>query len=107
MVRRMAATRIVALFDLKPGTDPQTYETWAKTKDIPTVRALSSIAGFDVRRVTGTLDGSPAPYRYVEIIDVADMETFGAEVASPAMQAIAGEFQTMVDVVFLTTEPLA
>ena len=100
--------RIVALFNLKSGITPERYETWARETDIPTVRALGSIKGFDVRRVTGLLGAETrAPYAYVEIIDVADMEAFGRDVAGEAMQRIAAEFQAIAEVVFLTTEPLA
>ena len=101
-------TRIVALFTLKPGITPETYEGWARSTDIPVVRALASTAGFDVFRATGLL-GSDArpPYDYIETIDIADMAAFGADVASAPMQAIAASFQEMVDVVFITTEPLA
>lgn len=99
--------RLVALFNLKPGVTPERYEAWARTTDIPSVRALGSIAGFEVMRVTGVMgaEASP-PYRYIEIIDVVDMEAFGRDVATEAMQAIAGEFQAIADVTFLTTEPL-
>ena len=102
----MAAARLVALFNLRPGVEVAAYERWARERDMPTVNALASVTGFDVRRVTGTLDGGPAPYAYVEVIDVADTDRFGEEIAAPQMQAIAGEFQAMVEVVFLTTEPL-
>ena len=30
-------TRIIALFNLKPGISEADYEAWAKAKDIPTV----------------------------------------------------------------------
>ena len=99
--------RLVALFNLKPGVTPERYEAWARTTDIPTVRALGSIAGFEVMRITGVMgDDAPPPYRYIEIIYVADMDAFGRDVATDAMQAIASAFQAIADVTFLTTEPL-
>lgn len=102
------STRIVALFNLKPGISVQDYENWAKTTDIPTVNGLKSVDAFEVFRCSGVL-GSDArpPYAYVEIIDVADMEGFGAEVSTEAMQKIAGEFQAMADdLLFLLTDKL-
>ena len=36
-----------------------------------------------------------------------DMAAFGEEVAGAVMQKVAAEFQEMVDVTFLTAEPLA
>jgi hypothetical protein len=98
-------TRLIALFNLKPGVTVQAYENWAKTVDLPTVRALPSIAGFEVMRVTGTLGGAgPLPYAYVEIIDVEDMARFGEDIATDTMTAIAAAFQGMADVTFLTTD---
>ena len=36
---------------------------------------------------------APPPYRYIEIIDVADMGAFGRDVAGETMQRVAAEFQ--------------
>jgi len=103
----MSATRIFALFNLKADQDPATYEAWAKASDIPAVRAMSSVDDFQVQKVEGLLgsDATP-PYSYIETIDVNDIERFFAEVSTPAAQAIAGEFQAMVDVTFLVTKAL-
>lgn len=100
--------RIIVLFNLKPGTDPAAYEQWARTRDIPGVRALSSVRDFQVYRATGLLGGSaPAPYAYIEVIDVADMGAFGKDVASEAVQAVAAEFQQHADnPQFILTEAL-
>lgn len=102
-------TRIVVLFNLKSGASPDDYEAWAKTTDLPTVNALSSIAGFTVHRATGLLGSdAPPPYQYVEIIDVSDMQRFGEDVSSELMQKVAAEFQSFADgPLFLLTENLA
>lgn len=102
------STRIVALFNLKPGISVADYENWAKTKDIPTVNGLKSVDAFEVFRSTGVLgsDAKP-PYAYVEIIDVNDMQGFGAEVGTEAMKKIAAEFRPMTeDLVFMLTDKL-
>lgn len=102
------ASRIIALFNLKPGVTPETYEAWARRVDIPTVNGLKSIDGFEVFRSTGLLgsEASP-PYAYVEIIDVADMDGFFGEIGSETMKSVAAEFQAMVaDLVFITTDKL-
>ena len=52
--------RIVVLFNLKPGVDPAAYEEWARTTDIPGVRALGSCTDFQVYRTTGLLGGKPS-----------------------------------------------
>jgi hypothetical protein len=101
------ATRILALFNLRPGIDVPTYEHWAKTVDLPTVNALPSIDTFEVFRITGTLGSdAPAPYAYAEILDVADMAQFATDVATDQMQSVAAEFAKLADVEFLTTEKL-
>jgi len=102
------STRIVALFNLKPGVTVQDYENWAQTKDIPAVNGLKSVDKFEVFRSAGLL-GSDArpPYAYIEVIDVNDMGVFGGEVSSETMQRIAGEFQAMAnDLVFILTDKL-
>jgi hypothetical protein len=103
----MPNTRLIALFNLKPGIAVADYEAWARAVDLPTVNGLPSIARFEVFRTTAILgsDGKP-PYEYIEIIDVSDMGQFGTDVATPLMQKIAGEFQGMADVMFLMTEKL-
>nr|WP_047167607.1 REDY-like protein HapK [Sphingomonas sp. Y57] len=98
--------RIIALFNLKPGVTREQYESWARSRDLPTVRSLPSIAAFDVLRTTGTLSGDAAPYEYVEIIDVKDMERFGVDVAADPMPAIAAEFAAHADATFILTEAL-
>lgn len=102
------STRIVALFNLKPGISVSDYENWARAKDIPTVNGLKSVDTFEVFRATGVLGSdAPSPYAYIEIIDVADMEGFGGEVGTETMQKIAGEFQAMADdLVFILTDKL-
>jgi hypothetical protein len=101
------STRLLALFNLRPGVAAADYEAWAATVDLPTVNALPSIERFEVMRVTGCLGSdAQAPYAYAEIIDVRDMDQFGQDVSTPQMQSIAAEFNRLADVVFLTTEPL-
>ncbi len=101
--------RIIVLFNLKPGVDPAAYEAWARTVDIPGVRAFRSIADFQVYRVSGMLGSDAAPpYTHVEVIDVADMELFWGEVASESSQSVAKAFRGFLagEPQFLTTEAL-
>lgn len=90
--------RVFVLFNLRPGVDPAEYEAWARATDIPVVRGLGSVSGFDVYRATGLLGSDAAPpYAYVETIEVGDDAAFGGDVGSPQMQAIAAQFQTFAD----------
>ena len=102
------STRILALFNLKSGVSAEDYENWAKTVDLPTVNGLGSIEKFEVFKSTGLLGSEDKPpYAYFETIDVADMDAFGADVATEAMQKIAGEFQAMTeDLVFIMSDRL-
>lgn len=102
------AQKIVVLFNLKPDCSVEEYEAWAKSKDIPTVNGLGSVDQFEVYRSAGLIGSDQAPpYKYIEIIDVNDMEGFGGEVSTEAMQAIAAEFQAMTsDLFFILTEKL-
>lgn len=101
--------RVYVLFNLRDGVDPATYEAWACTTDAPKVRGLASIAEFRVHALTGLLmsEGKP-PYQYIEVIDVADPQVFGQEVATASMQEISKQFQLFADnPLFLTTREVA
>ncbi len=100
--------RIIALFNLKPGVTREAYEAWARDIDMPAVRSLASISGFEVFRGTGRLGSdAPSPYDYIEIIDVVDMEAFGIDASTSLMQQIAAAFQSMAEIVFILTEKVA
>jgi hypothetical protein len=103
----MAITRIIALFNLKPGVDAAEYEAWARRVDLPTVNGLPSIETFAVfksKEVMGS--DAPPPYGYIETLDVRDMGQFGDDVATPVMQAVAKDFQGMADVTFMVMEQI-
>ncbi len=86
---------IIVLFNLKPDADPQAYENWARETDLPTVRKLSSVAGFDALRTVSMLGSQDSPpYQYIEVIKVKDMTGFGEEVATQTMRKVAAEFRS-------------
>jgi hypothetical protein len=89
---------IVVLFNLKAGASIADYETWAKAKDMPTVKSLQSVDDFKVLRM-GNLLGSeaPSPYQYCEIITVNNMDAFFADLGSEAVQAGAKAFNEFAD----------
>jgi len=100
--------RIIVLFNLKADADPAAYEEWARATDIPGVNALPSVRDFQVHRATGLLGSdAPPPYAYVEVIDITDMEAFGADAAGETVQKVAAEFRRFADdPQFLLTETL-
>lgn len=100
--------KIVVLFNLREGVDVHDYEQWARTTDMPTVRSLESIDGFDVLRCAGLLGSDDAPpYAYVELIDVGDEASFASEIATERMQKVAAQFQSFADSpLFVLTDAL-
>ncbi|WP_228242455.1 REDY-like protein HapK [Porphyrobacter sp. GA68] len=101
--------RIIVLFNLKNGVSVAEYEEWARTRDIPGVRALASVSEFTVHRATGMFGDEAAapPFQYFEVIDVADMEGFVADISTPQFQEAAAPFQRYADnPQFVLTEDL-
>lgn len=88
---------LIVLFNLKPGASVEQYEAWAKSTDLPIVRALPSVASFDVFRAQGLLSGAPSPYAYVEIIELRDLAGFRADVAPETMRRVAAQFREFAD----------
>ena len=101
-------TYLIALFNLKAGASPDAYEAWARSTDIPTVRGLKSNAGFDVWKALSVRGSDKAPpYQYVELITIADMDQFGADVSTDLMKKVSGEFREFADSpIFITCEKI-
>ena len=101
--------RIVELFNLKPGTDADAYDEWARTRYLPGLRALVSVRDFQLYRATAMLgsDGKPS-HQYVGIIDVDAVDDFSRDVASEPTQKITTELLDYADnPQFILTEPLS
>ena len=100
--------RIIVLFNLKEGVDPAAYEAWARRSDIPGVNGLGSVTRFTVHKATGLFGSdAAAPYQYVEVIDIAGMDGFVADISTPEFQAMAAPFQQFADnPQFILTENL-
>lgn len=100
--------RIVVLFNLKSGVTADTYEAWARETDIPGANALKSVDRFSVHRTTGLFgSAAPAPYQYVEVIDITALDPFVADVSTDAFQQVAGAFANFADApIFMLTEDL-
>ncbi len=99
--------RLIVLLKLKPGADRAQYEAWVRDTDIPGVRRLPSVSGYTVHKASGLLgSGEPAPYDYVEILDVADPARFEADVATPEVQALAAGLASFAEATFIVTDPV-
>lgn len=100
---------LIVLFKLRPGTDVAAYEAWARGTDLPVVRQLPSVGSFEVFRAAGLLGSTaPAPYDYVEMIEIRDLAGFGSDVQSDTMRRVAGEFRQFADnPVFMLTNRIS
>ncbi len=100
-------TTLIVLFNLKDASQRAKYERWAREVDLPTAGGLPSVDAFDVLKASGLLSGGPSPYEYVEVLRVNSMEQLGKDIALPAMQAVAAQFQAFADnPLFIMTESL-
>ena len=94
----MSSVTVVVLFNLKAGADARAYEQWARTTDLPIVNKLPSVDSFEVLRTTGLLGGNaPAPYQYVEILRINDLDQLGKDVATDTLQRVVKEFGQFAD----------
>jgi hypothetical protein len=100
---------LIVLFRLKPGTDVSAYEAWARSTDLPVVRGLPSVDGFEIFRANGLLGSDAAvPYDYIEMIGIRDTAQFGVDVATETMRRVAGEFRQFADnPVFMLTDRIS
>ena len=97
---------LIVLFNLKSDVFKEVYENWAKTTDLKIVRGLKSIDSFEVFESLSLLgnDDKP-PYQYVEVLQVNDMDVFGAETSTDQMGEVAKQFQSFADnPLFMLTE---
>lgn len=100
-------TTVIVLFNLKDDAQREAYERWARDVDLPTAGALPSVDKFEVLKASGLLTGGPSPYQYVEILRINSMEQLGRDIGTPAMQAVAAQFQSFADnPMFILTESL-
>ncbi|MBL8199694.1 MAG: hypothetical protein JNK40_01870 [Chromatiales bacterium] len=100
---------LIVLFRLKAGTDATAYEAWARATDLPVVRQLPSVDGFDLFRTAGLFgSGGKAPYDYVEMIGIRDIAGFRGDVATETMRRVAAEFRQFADnPVFMLTDRIS
>jgi hypothetical protein len=90
-------TTVVVLFNLKAGVSAADYEKFARETDLPIVNKLPSIDKFEVLKAQGLLGGGAAPYQYVEILRVKDMNQLGQDVSTETMKQVAGTFRSFAD----------
>src|SRR5215204_1630793 len=77
--RRLLMPVVFFLNRLRQGVTPERYEQWVREVDYPKARALATINSYVVNRIDGTLEGSQAPYHYVERVEVTDLAAYQQE----------------------------
>ena len=97
-LREYCAVKIIVLFNLQAGADIDAYEQWARSTDIPGVRAMGSVDSFRVFKTAGLFGSvAPAPYQYAELIEITAMDQFLTDISTAQAQQVADEFQTFAD----------
>src|SRR4051794_6228499 len=81
---------------LRPGASAAGYERWVREVDYPTARALPPIKSYVVAKMAAALDGQPAPYDYIERVEITDVEDYRAALSDPSMAAFAGEWSSHI-----------
>ena len=102
--------RIVSTWNLKAGVDADAFEDWLLTEALPAFRALPSVDELRIYRTTGMfgVQGGAAPFAYVEVLDVADPEGFGRDMAGEAAATAAARLrEDVADMVVVNTEELS
>jgi hypothetical protein len=81
---------------LRPGASGADYERWVREVDYPTARSLPPIKSYVVAKMAATLDGQPAPYDYIERVEITDLDDYRAALADPSMEAFANEWSSHI-----------
>jgi hypothetical protein len=83
-------SKMIVLYNLKPGTDPDSWHRFLREEDIPQTLKFPSVQRYSVFNVTDSLDDD-SPYEYMEIIEFGDREEFDKDMNSEAWrEAVAG-----------------
>ncbi|MBT4738758.1 MAG: REDY-like protein HapK [Rhodospirillaceae bacterium] len=89
---------LIVMFNLKDGVSEADYEAWAKAADLPTVRGHKGVDGFDLFRANNLFrTENAAPYRYVEVIQINDLDQFNLDVATDVQKPISEKFGEIAD----------
>ena len=70
------AQRVFFLNKLRAGVDPADYERWIREVDYPFARRLPTIRSYVVTRLDGLFDGGKAPYDYLEVVEITELEAY-------------------------------
>ncbi|HEV8615543.1 MAG TPA: hypothetical protein VGU22_08605 [Methylomirabilota bacterium] len=97
---------------LKPGVEPAAYERWLREYDYRVARTLPSIISYKTFRIEGAIHNAPpdAAWRYIERIEIRDMDQYQKDIGSPAGQELIRQlYENYCDrskTIFFSTAPI-
>ena len=97
---------------LKPGVEPAAYEKWLREYDYRVAKTLPSIISYRTFRIEGPIQNLPtgAEWRYIERIEIRNVEQYQKDIASPAGQELIRQlYENYCDrskTIFFATEPI-
>jgi hypothetical protein len=93
------AQRVFFLNKLRDGVDPADYERFVREVDYPFARRLPTIRSYVVTRLDGLFDGGDAPYDYLEVVEITELEGYRKSLdpsASPELQQFFDQWSSFV-----------
>jgi hypothetical protein len=93
------AQRVFFLNKLRDGIDPADYERFVREVDYPFARRLPTIRSYVVTRLDGLFDGGEAPYDYLEVVEITELEAYRKSLdprASPEVKQFFDEWSGFV-----------
>ncbi len=96
---------------LKPGVEPAAYEKWLREYDYRVAKTLPGIISYKTFRIEGPIHGvENVGWRYIERIEIRNMEQYQTDIASPAGQELIGQlyehYCDRTKTIFFTTESI-
>jgi uncharacterized protein (TIGR02118 family) len=93
------AQRVFFLNKLRDGVDPADYERFVREVDYPLARRVPTIRSYVVTRLEGLLEGGEAPYDYVEVVEITELEAYRQSLdpgASPEVKQFFEQWSSFV-----------
>ena len=85
--------------NLQPGVKAEDYERWVREVDYVLAKEIPSIINYRVYHIKGAcLGDDPAPYDYVEIVEITDIDVYRHEIRNhAAAEKIIAEIRNYVE----------
>jgi len=90
-------TRVFLFYTLKPGVDRDAFEQRARDVEAGLAARAPGIVSYALTRLEGGLDDGPAPYDYVEAMEVTTLEEYQAVGSDPEVKAFLDDWERDVE----------